>query len=228
MTRAGKKSIIITSAVCALVGICGAVAYFTDRDNATNTFTVGEVDIDLEEVFTPSSARNLAPTATVTKEPYVTNTSTVPTYIFMEVTVPKAQLITAATNGTRNANRIEQLFTFTSSATSPTTIEKHNTTNSYNSKWEIYTAQSSFPDTTANNKYVFVYKGGSGTGDNLYKIPAGTNTEKLFNKVKLANAIEGQGLEGSSYNIGIKTYAIQCQGCNSYTDAYSKYVKQNP
>ena len=47
-----KKKIVTSCLVVALlvVGIVGAsLAYFTDQDNATNTFTVGNVDIDLIE-----------------------------------------------------------------------------------------------------------------------------------------------------------------------------------
>ena len=47
-----KKKLIATSLVVAMLAIAvigGSLAYFTDNDSATNTFTVGNVKIDLLE-----------------------------------------------------------------------------------------------------------------------------------------------------------------------------------
>lgn len=47
-----KKKLIATSLVVAMLAIAvigGSLAYFTDNDSATNTFTVGGVKIDLIE-----------------------------------------------------------------------------------------------------------------------------------------------------------------------------------
>lgn len=223
MTRAHKKSIIVTAAVCALVGICGTVAYYTDEDDQVNTLSVGSVDVEVLEDFTPAQAVNIVPTQMVAKAPYVANTSTVPTYIFLEVTVPKVNLITANTDGTKNAKRVEQLFTFTSTAAGTTTISKNYTNNTYNSKWKLLTGTgtSDFTSTTE-NKYVFAYNNGNPT-------PATTTqTEKLFDVVKLSNAVEGQEeLLNETFSIDVKTYAIQSEGCSNATDAYRKYVMQN-
>lgn len=47
-----KKTILVVAIAVMLVAalvVGGTLAYFTDKDNATNTFTVGNVDIDLLE-----------------------------------------------------------------------------------------------------------------------------------------------------------------------------------
>ena len=47
-----KRKIVLAAAACLLAGaMCtgGAVAYLTDTDTTTNTFTVGEVTIDTIE-----------------------------------------------------------------------------------------------------------------------------------------------------------------------------------
>lgn len=47
-----KKTILVAAIAVMLVAalvVGGTLAYFTDKDNATNTFTVGNVDIDLLE-----------------------------------------------------------------------------------------------------------------------------------------------------------------------------------
>lgn len=53
-----KKKIIALCLVIALAAtavIGGTLAYFTDTDNATNTFTVGKIDITLQENFVQNS-----------------------------------------------------------------------------------------------------------------------------------------------------------------------------
>ena len=47
-----KKTILVAAIAVMLVAalvVGGTLAYFTDKDNATNTFTVGNVDIELLE-----------------------------------------------------------------------------------------------------------------------------------------------------------------------------------
>lgn len=50
--RKSKKQLLRTMIACGLVvsvAAGGTVAYLTDAETATNTFTVGKVKIDLEE-----------------------------------------------------------------------------------------------------------------------------------------------------------------------------------
>jgi predicted ribosomally synthesized peptide with SipW-like signal peptide len=46
-----KKVVLIVASLCMvlMLAIGGTIAYFTDTDEATNTFTVGNVKIDLIE-----------------------------------------------------------------------------------------------------------------------------------------------------------------------------------
>lgn len=48
--RKARKALIAAVCACALaLGAAGSLAYFTDSDAAVNTFTVGKVDISLDE-----------------------------------------------------------------------------------------------------------------------------------------------------------------------------------
>lgn len=49
--KTGKKALLMTLCAVMLVvaSVMGTMAYLTDRDSVTNTFTVGKVDIDLDE-----------------------------------------------------------------------------------------------------------------------------------------------------------------------------------
>ncbi len=52
-----KKKILSIALVVAMVAViaAGSLAYFTDKDNATNTFTTGKVDITLNDKFEQGS-----------------------------------------------------------------------------------------------------------------------------------------------------------------------------
>lgn len=55
-----RKVLILSLAVCmvAILAVGGTLAYFTDTDSAKNTFTVGKIDITLEEDYVQDSQLN--------------------------------------------------------------------------------------------------------------------------------------------------------------------------
>ena len=97
-----KKKIVSIALVVAMIAIiaAGSFAYFTDKDAQTNTFTVGNVKIDLFEDFTPNS--KLIPAVggidpetgystnnnTVEKEVYVKNMGAEKAYVRVHIAVP--------------------------------------------------------------------------------------------------------------------------------------------
>ena len=69
-----KKKVVTLCLVLALAAIAiagGTIAYFTDTDEATNTFTVGKVDIDLTEPSWKGDA-TLMPGVSYAKDPTIT------------------------------------------------------------------------------------------------------------------------------------------------------------
>lgn len=84
-----KKKIIallLVVALTAAVAIGGTLAYLTDRDSEANVFTVGDVNIDLNETFNQGAA--LLPGVSVNKEPTITNMGPNNTYVWATVAVP--------------------------------------------------------------------------------------------------------------------------------------------
>ena len=88
-----KKKILALCLVVVLVAtaITGVtLAYFTDTDDATNTFTVGNVDIDLTEPKWDEQGKNEAPEAypgeALAKDPTVTNHGANPCFVRISVT----------------------------------------------------------------------------------------------------------------------------------------------
>ena len=75
--------LIVALAATAIIG--GTLAYFTDKDEATNTFTMGNVKIDLKETFDPDTAV-LRPgsqkTNEIEKKVWIENTGSENAYVF--------------------------------------------------------------------------------------------------------------------------------------------------
>ena len=83
-----KKTLLLCLCIVAtlVVGLGSTLAYLTDVDTKVNTFTVGNVDITVDEEFVQDSP--LAPGATVDKNAQLTNTGANPAWVWMTVAVP--------------------------------------------------------------------------------------------------------------------------------------------
>ena len=72
-----KKKILAIALVVAMLAVAivsATLAYFTDQGYADNTFTIGNIEIELRETFDEQNA-DLVPGVTITKEVTVANTS---------------------------------------------------------------------------------------------------------------------------------------------------------
>lgn len=203
-----RNKTIIAAVVLLLVFIVGgAIAYFTDTETKTNTFTIGSVDItlteagwdaltDTDEDGIPDLAEDMMPGDSVTKDPLITNVSTKnPAYVFAKLEVPCTTIVAPATVS-------EELFTYT-----------------INAGWTELTVSNELPVActsggTATHVY---YYGSNGTLTSLATNTATTNP--LFNSVTLRSTLTGnEGLTGEK-NIVITGYGIQTNGLTSSTPA---------
>ena len=209
-----KKKTIIAAVVLLLVFVVGgAIAYFTDTETATNTFTIGSVDIDLvestwEDLDTatvdkndndiPDAAEEMMPGETVDKDPVIKNLSTKnPAYVFIKVEVPCSAAV-AATQ-TQAAMPTTELFTYT-----------------VNTGWtELSTAAVACTD-GGNATHVYYY----GTGGTLSELAKATNsstptaTPALFDSVTLLNTLKSEQIPNpnAAKNIVVTGYGIQTEG----------------
>ncbi len=87
-----KKTIIAAVVLMLVLLVGGLIAYFTDTDTKTNTFTIGNVKIELQEPTWDSTgqtkAESLMPGTEVEKDPKIKNTGTTGAYMFLQVTEP--------------------------------------------------------------------------------------------------------------------------------------------
>ena len=104
-----KKKLVTGALLCAFGAVAvtgGTLAYFTDNDAETNTFTVGNVSIDLTEPGWVGSgsadAPEVYPGEALKKDPIVTNDGKNPCFVRIQVTgldsLGDAGMITYRTN----------------------------------------------------------------------------------------------------------------------------------
>ena len=107
MKKKSKKIIAIIIAALAIIITGGVIAYLTDTDTATNTFTIGAVSIDLtEDNWNATNAQNVVPGQVINKDPAVDNTGSNAAYVYIKIEEPvvaqsaggTAPLVTYTTN----------------------------------------------------------------------------------------------------------------------------------
>ena len=207
-----NRTILAAFVLVLMLAVGGAIAYFTDQDTKTNTFTIGNVDITLTEDGwdaladnnnnqIPDDAEDMMPGESVTKDPTINNVSTKnPAYVFAKVEVPCTTVTSPATS--------EELFTYT-----------------VNSGWTELTVSNQLPVActsggTATHVY---YYGSNGTLTPLAKAaddstPTSTSAP-VFSSVTLRSTLTGnEGLSGNK-QIVVTGYGIQTEGLSSTTPA---------
>ena len=102
-----RKIVLLATSLCmiAILAIGGTLAYFTDTDSETNTFTVGNVKIDLKEIFDENNAV-LRPgsqtTNKIEKKVWIKNTGSENAYVWYEWYIPSVLDSTDGSTGTNN------------------------------------------------------------------------------------------------------------------------------
>ena len=93
--------LVVALAVTAVVG--GTLAYFTDTDAKTNTFTTGKVDITLNETFTQAS--KLLPGKNIEKIVNVTNNEE-DAYVRLHIAFPADTIYYGENDGVQEYNNL--------------------------------------------------------------------------------------------------------------------------
>ncbi len=227
-----KHKWMLAVGLCVLTTVGGGLigAYFTDHETKTNVLTVGKVSINLYEPSwdgedengpdveqTPENpelgvneGKDIYPLKEIPKDPTIKNIGINSSWIYMEVKMPKAEVMTANIDGTRNEKKMTELFSY-----------------DMNENWEEIkkTEEENY------NVYTYAYKTPLKGSKNLVEgsdsVYDGEKTTPLFDKIVFANLVEGQGLEQKELSIPIRAMAIQSDHTGSYLEAYEKYINQN-
>ncbi len=201
------KICVLAGLLVVLTAIGGVSAYFTDTDTEVTSFTIGKIEIDLQEPEwkakedtdgngIPDEAERMQPAQTITKDPLVENTGTNDAFIFVTVETPYQNLITSNGDGTKNQKKSVALYSYET-----------------NSNWVLL---GTTYKKDGENNYIAEKKLYAYADENNVCIPlkpkASTNT--LFDMVTVANIVEGQILESQVLEQTITAYGIQTSNLN--------------
>ena len=191
LTR-NKKNAAIATAGAAVLLVGSSFAFFMDKESVTNPFTVGNVKITVtEEHFDETTARDITPNKVIPKDPVVTNTGVNDVYAFVSVKVPKANVETANADGTLNAAKNQDLFTY-----------------KVNDNWKLIKTN----DADDHTEYIYAYSNADGS---LKKLAKNEKTNAVFDSVKFINIVDEQQ---SGVNLSIDVNGIGIQTADLGTD----------
>ena len=204
-------TVILALVLVVVMSVAGTVAYLTSTDTVTNTFSVGNVQIKLDEAKAnpdgspvanadrvKANSYKLLPGHTYNKDPMVTVLEgSESSYIKMTVTFTKAA-------------ELDAIF-------APTGAVMTSIFNGYDSANWIYKGNTE--DTTANTRtYEFWYKEAVAAPDGNVALDA------LFDSITVPGSITNEQLKTiEGMTITVNAYAIQADGFTDAADAWSKY-----
>jgi len=217
--RSGKKALLMAACAVLLVvaSVMGTLAYLTDTESVTNTFTVGKVQIDLNETDvdgkngTKANEYKLIPGIPQTKDPTVTiEAGSEPSYVFMEVKVENLKELTEVLTGAEYwANDIFLLQNLTDYDVAD--------------GWKFMAADGAKVG-DQNGTYRFVYNDTPDTLDDKAKtLPA------LFETITLpGDEFDSTDMEGlGSVVVTVNAYAIQAAGFDTAEAAWTALATQH-
>lgn len=189
MNKKAARTAAIAAIMAGTLTVGGMMAYFTDADDAVNTFTVGKISVDLTEPdWDPEDGEDITPNQTIEKNPTVTNDGVNDEFVFLKVSVPYKNIVTANADGTKNAAADTALFTY-----------------EVNDGWTLLNEEKDTENGVT--EYLYAYTGAD--EQTMEALAADASAPALFDSVTFVNAVEGQELEGSTQNLTIDAYAIQ-------------------
>ena len=220
-----KTWILIASLVLSLtLGLGGSLAYLTDTDTKVNTFTMGNVDIEVEENFPES---NIKPGVNVTKEAKIANTGSNDAWVWMEIAVPAdlreyIELYGEWNNENADHDCCHEI------GVEPDGWDENGEPNSWN-VWRRVTGDDGIEyDVIA----ILVND----------PLPVGETTHELLHVVKLIDFVDKRNdgtwwyvnngeetqidFNSQDFNIVVSGFAIQYDGINNVDDAYQLYNAQ--
>ena len=149
---------VLALAFTSLVG--GTLAYFMDDDEEANVFTMGNVEIDLQEDFDQYS--NLQPGLDINKDVWVQNTGSNDAYVRVHIAIPSEM-----DNGDPNFDASRNFLHFNFDKNSVvygqwSWLPTYTTGTGYGDDWNFYVAPI---DGKNYNVYVVTYRSALGSGE---------------------------------------------------------------
>jgi predicted ribosomally synthesized peptide with SipW-like signal peptide len=207
-----KKTAVLTAAaaMACILAAGGILAYFTDADSASNTFTIGRISLELQEPgWDPQEGERIVPGQEISKDPRILNDGLNDEFVFLEVSVPFGNLVTADPEGNRLPAEEQEYFSY---------VLKPGWT-------ELGEPVKNEEDGTVTHLYVY------GTRDACTALAPEETTPSLFDSVRFVNFVEDQGLEETLQHIELTAYGIQAEyigAASGPKEIWSMIGKQTP
>ena len=180
MTKKKVAAFFTAAALCGALAVGSSMAYLTDHDSVTNKFSVGKVDIvGHEPNYTPDNdgkTNNIVPTQVIKKDPQIENVGKNDAYVYLDVSIPIAKVITVNAAGNRlngGVAKDTELFSM----------------NNVSKKWTL------MYNKRVGDNMVYTYS------YNEILAP-GKTTDPIFTSLTAANIVEGQ-LDGKDLNVPV-------------------------
>lgn len=229
-----KKVLLLVLCAVLLVGasVAGTVAYLTDKEDVTNTFTVGNIDIKLDEANTAANDRteegnayHLLPNQTYTKDPTVwVKEGSEEAYIRMIVTVSNYDNMLKAFQSGADYDDGYIVTSAPGMTVSGSMVVLDKLVDRNAGAWECVKFTQ---DTTANTgTYVFNYYPGAYTvtADNKDAVEDYVALPALFTTITVPKEIDNTHLAYlNNTTITVTAQAIQTAGFNSVTEAWNAF-----
>lgn len=198
-----RKAAVIGLAALAMLGAGagGTLAYLTDAETATDTFTVGQIKVDLIDAAYDAAAKvgenkTVVPSQEIGSNPLVQNTGINEAISFLKITVPIKNVTQIDDNGDRSAPANHELVFFKDSTDK---ITDH--ANNFDANWVQLADKEEGTDLQGDTRtYVFGYK---------KAIAKDESTTSLFDKMQVMNVLEDELVPEAVQDIKIEAYAIQ-------------------
>ncbi len=220
-----KKLTAVALVVCmlAIMLVGASLAYFTDTDDATNTFTMGKVDITLTEpawtsadkalkVF-PGQSYDKDPTITVEQDSedcYLVATVTISNLADLEAIYAEDETGVLQDWGLSLAGKGKMVSGGVADLTAAPAV-KNDVSGTMLGDVAFITYEEK------DNTIIYTYF--------FEKIHSAGDTEVLFKKVNIPSIIENGDIEGE-LTVTVNAYAIQEVGFDDVYEAYDAYVEQ--
>lgn len=227
-------ALVLCVAMLAIAIVGGTLAYFTDNDAKTNTFTMGKVDIELTEPnYQPTNDKlHVYPGQTYAKDPTITVASdSEDCYLVATVTITKrANLHALYANDTTGVKQdwglslaghgglvSGGLADYAVTGTQDTGVDNTILSGTMLSKDGKDVAFLTYSEDVAADTitYTFYFK----------QIHSANAVEVLFEEVNIPSIIDNGDIDGD-LEIRVKAYAIQEKGFNNVYEAYAALVAQ--
>lgn len=211
--RHNYKNLVFAFLIISVIAITGTFAYLTGKDEVVNTFTTGDVSIELSEpewdAANPSGkVENAIAKQVIPKDPTITNTGTNNAYVYVMLEVPKAYKTTVILDKKPTEVNHYQLFDYET-----------------NPDWVLIDSETA-NDKESYNYYLYGYKQPTTPGESV----------KLLDEIQFANITS----EFKNYfterditelSVNVTGYAIQSDfygnEASDAATAWELYVNQN-